>query len=140
MQSMHMLRPQLGGDAVGGPFVEIKTLQAVLSEMAKLAIQFGEIVSKFFPVFNPDEAIENMRNGAQWGPNHRYWKWPDDKIKKKAIKDYSLSSKSGRWGWENFIYPIYTIWHDKKQILSQRKRPTPIALKNYYNEASRKQA
>lgn len=49
MQSMHMLRPQLGGDAVGGPFVEFKTLQAVLSEMAKLAVQFGEIVSKFFP-------------------------------------------------------------------------------------------
>jgi len=49
MQSMHMLRPQVGGDAVGGPFMEFKTLQAVLSEMAKLAIQVGEIVSGFFP-------------------------------------------------------------------------------------------
>lgn len=49
MQSMHMLRPQVGGDAVGGPFMEFKTLQAVLSEMAKLAVQVGEIVSGFFP-------------------------------------------------------------------------------------------
>lgn len=49
MQSMHMLRPHVGGDAVGGPFMEFITLQAVLSEMAKLAIQVGEIVSAFFP-------------------------------------------------------------------------------------------
>jgi len=60
--------------------------------------------------------------------------------RKCSIKKYSLTSKSGRWGWENFIYPIYSTWHDNKQILSQRIRPTPIALKNYYNEASRKQA
>lgn len=50
MQSMHMLRPQIGGDAVGGPFIEFKTLQAVLSEMAKLAVQVGEIVSRFVPL------------------------------------------------------------------------------------------
>ena len=49
MQSMHMLRPQVGGYAVGGPFIEFKTLQAVLSEMAKLAVQVGKIVSGFFP-------------------------------------------------------------------------------------------
>jgi len=49
MQSMHMLLPQIGGDAVGGPFMEFKMLQAVLSEMAKLAVQIGEIISDFFP-------------------------------------------------------------------------------------------
>jgi len=49
MHSIHMLRPQVGGDAVGGPFIEFKMLQAVLSEMTKLAIQVGEISSDFFP-------------------------------------------------------------------------------------------
>lgn len=50
MQSIHMLRPRVDGDAVGGPFMEFGTLQAVLSDMAKLAVQVGEIVSDLFPV------------------------------------------------------------------------------------------
>ena len=48
MKSMRMLHPQIDY-AVRGPFMEFKTLQAVLSEMAKLAVQVGEIVSAFFP-------------------------------------------------------------------------------------------
>tara|TARA_R110000868_G_scaffold101801_1_gene280438 strand:+ start:750 stop:1481 length:732 start_codon:yes stop_codon:yes gene_type:complete len=49
MKSVHMLRPKIGGDAVGGPYMEFPTLQAVLSEMARLAVQIGEIISEFLP-------------------------------------------------------------------------------------------
>jgi hypothetical protein len=59
----------------------------------------------------------------------------NDKLKKKAIKDYSLESKSGRWNWENFIFPIYRDWLSKNQITTSHARPTYIALKNWYNKA-----
>ena len=59
----------------------------------------------------------------------------NDKLKKKAIKDYSLESKSGRWNWENFIFPIYQDWLTKNQITTSHARPTYIALKNWYNKA-----
>ncbi len=48
MQSMHMMRPVKGGDSVIGPFMEFSVLQAVLSEMGRLAVQVGEIVDSFF--------------------------------------------------------------------------------------------
>ena len=59
----------------------------------------------------------------------------NDKLKKKAIKDYTLESKSGRWNWENFIFPIYQDWLSKSQITTTHARPTYIALKNWYNKA-----
>ena len=40
------------------------------------------VTSKFFPEFDPDEAIEKMKNGVGWNPAHRYWGWTDDEIKK----------------------------------------------------------
>lgn len=49
MKSVFMMRPKRDGDAVIGPFIEITTLEAVLSEMGRLAIQAGEILSAFFP-------------------------------------------------------------------------------------------
>ena len=49
MKSVHMMRPQKDGDAVIGPFVEGTSLEAVLSEMGRLAVQAGEIQDAFFP-------------------------------------------------------------------------------------------
>lgn len=49
MKSVHMMRPQKGGDAVIGPFLEITALEAVLSEMGRLAVQSGELVNAFIP-------------------------------------------------------------------------------------------
>jgi hypothetical protein len=49
MKSAFMMRPQRDGDAVIGPFVETTTLEAVISEMGRLAIQVGEQLNPFFP-------------------------------------------------------------------------------------------
>lgn len=54
MKSVYMMRPQKDGDAVVGPFIEPTTLEAVLSEMGRLAIQAGEIIDTFFPETWPD--------------------------------------------------------------------------------------
>jgi len=48
MKSDLMMRPQKDGDAVIGPFMEKTTLEAVLSEMGKLAVQAGGILDGFF--------------------------------------------------------------------------------------------
>jgi hypothetical protein len=50
MKSHLMLRPEKGGDAVMGPFVEITTVEAHLSEMGRLAIQAGELLDAFIPI------------------------------------------------------------------------------------------
>lgn len=42
MKSAWMMRPQKDGDAVIGPFIEKTSLEAVLSEMGRLAVQAGE--------------------------------------------------------------------------------------------------
>ena len=49
MKSAFMMRPQRDGDAVIGPFVEPTVLDAVVSEMGRLAIQVGEQLNLFFP-------------------------------------------------------------------------------------------
>lgn len=49
MKSVYLMRPQRDGDAVIGPFVESVTLEAVLSEMGRLAVQAGEKLNHFFP-------------------------------------------------------------------------------------------
>lgn len=49
MKSAFMMRPRKDGDAVIGPFMENTTLEAVLSEMGRLAIQVGEQLNAFFP-------------------------------------------------------------------------------------------
>lgn len=49
MEGVAMLRPT-GMDAHLGPFVELPTLEAVLAEMAKLAVQAGEAVWDFLPL------------------------------------------------------------------------------------------
>lgn len=49
MKSAWMMRPEKDGDAVIGPFIEKTTLEAVLSEMGRLAVQAGELLNGFFP-------------------------------------------------------------------------------------------
>ena len=49
MKSVFMMRPQQGGDAVIGPFIEPATLEAVLAELGRLSIQAGEALDHFFP-------------------------------------------------------------------------------------------
>jgi hypothetical protein len=49
MKSALMMRPEIGGDAVIGPFAEKGALEAQLSEMGRLAIQAGEMLTSFIP-------------------------------------------------------------------------------------------
>lgn len=49
MKSAWMLRPQKEGDAVIGPFMEKTSLEAVLSEAGRLAVQVGDHLLPFFP-------------------------------------------------------------------------------------------
>lgn len=49
MKSAWMMRPQKEGDAVIGPFMEATALEAVVSEMGRLAVQVGEQINIFLP-------------------------------------------------------------------------------------------
>ena len=49
MNSVLMMRPERGGDAVVGPSMEKTSLEASLGEMGRLAILAGEILDRFFP-------------------------------------------------------------------------------------------
>ena len=49
MNSHLMMRPEKGGDAVSGPFMELTTLQAGVSEMGRLAVQVGKSLDAFLP-------------------------------------------------------------------------------------------
>ena len=49
MQSVFMMRPQKDGDAVIGPFIEASSLEAVVSEIGRLAVQAGVVLDSFFP-------------------------------------------------------------------------------------------
>lgn len=49
MQSVEMMRPTRGGDAVIGPFLEKTSLDAVLSELGRLSVQVGEVLGAFAP-------------------------------------------------------------------------------------------
>lgn len=49
MKSAWMMRPQKDGDAVIGPFMERTSLEAVLSEMGRIAVQAGQHLVAFLP-------------------------------------------------------------------------------------------
>lgn len=49
MKSIWMMQPQKDGIALSGPFMTKDTLEAVLSEMGRLAIQVGQNLPMFFP-------------------------------------------------------------------------------------------
>jgi len=68
MQSIAMLRPK-GMDAQIGPFFDATALEAVLSEMGRLAVQVGEQIDGFMP--DPNGAAPPLRYSfastkAQW--------------------------------------------------------------------------
>ena len=54
MKSAYLMRPQKEGDAVIGPFIAPGTLEAVISEMGRLAVQVGEVLDPFFPETRAD--------------------------------------------------------------------------------------
>ena len=49
MLSAEMMRPGEGGDAVIGPFIEKTSLEPVVAEMGRLAIQVGQHLLSFYP-------------------------------------------------------------------------------------------
>jgi len=53
------------------------------------------VISRFFPVFNPDEAIEKMLNGRNWNPNHKYWGMQDFEIKQNWEEKGIMASEQG---------------------------------------------
>ena len=77
MPSFAMLRPK-GMDAQIGPFIDPSVVEAVLSEMGKLAIQVGGIIVAFFPTgfrLADDARARFATNQKRWlarfygGPN-----------------------------------------------------------------------
>lgn len=68
MKSVYMMRPKKEGDAVIGPFIEYTTLQAIISEMGKLALQSGEIINSMFPTIadKVDERIAFVESKDRW--------------------------------------------------------------------------
>jgi hypothetical protein len=49
MKSAWMMRPEKDGDSVIGPFMAATALEAVVSEMGRLAVQVGEQINAFLP-------------------------------------------------------------------------------------------
>jgi hypothetical protein len=68
MKSSWMMRPQKDGDAVIGPFMEAAALEAVISEMGRLAVQVGEQIDRFFPA-NWDQGTPSRVAFAQLKQN-----------------------------------------------------------------------
>ena len=69
MKSVFMMRPQKDGDAVIGPFIEVSSLEAVLSEMGRLAVQAGEVLNGFFP----DTWSDALEARAAFSQVHQRW-------------------------------------------------------------------
>jgi len=58
-------------------------------------LSVSTIVSTFFPVFNPDEAINKMKNGRSWNPANRYWGMQDFEIKQMWEEKGIIASEKG---------------------------------------------
>lgn len=69
MQSDYMMRPNKDGDAVIGPFMEITGLDAVLSEMGRLAVQVGTILAVFLVDYG------NIAAAARKAFDHDMHRW-----------------------------------------------------------------
>jgi hypothetical protein len=69
MKSVLMMRPQRDGDAVIGPFMEATTLDAVISEMGRLAFQAGEALDLFFPA----DWTEGLQSRLAFAKLKRHW-------------------------------------------------------------------
>ena len=53
------------------------------------------VVSKFFPVFDAEDAIRKMKNGRNWNPNHKYWGMQDYEIKQNWEEKGIKASEQG---------------------------------------------
>lgn len=53
------------------------------------------LISRFFPLFNADEAIEKMVNGRNWNPSHKYWGMHDYEIKQNWEEKGIKASEQG---------------------------------------------
>ena len=53
------------------------------------------VISRFFPLFNADEAIEKMINGRNWNPSHKYWGMQDYEIKQNWEEKGIKASEQG---------------------------------------------
>jgi hypothetical protein len=77
MKSALMMRPETGGDAVIGPFVEQGALAAQLSEMGRLAIQAGEMLVSFIPSWwGPASACRSSFDKAKLEWLHQFFPGP----------------------------------------------------------------
>lgn len=55
------------------------------------------VISRFFPDFNPEEAIRKIKNGIRYDETHRYWGVPDEEIKKKWKDDGVKAANDGTY-------------------------------------------
>lgn len=69
MKSQLMLQPVRGGDAVNGPFMEKTALEAVISEMGRLAVQIGGHLTAFLA----SEWTEGLPARLAFAKLHREW-------------------------------------------------------------------
>ena len=60
MKSAWMMRPKKNGDAIIGPFMEETSLEAVLSEMGRLAVQVGDVLNAFLPADATRDLAERL--------------------------------------------------------------------------------
>lgn len=61
MGTQYMLKPELDGDILTGPFMGETILREGLEELGKLAVQAGEVMDCFLPdVYNPENTRTNF--------------------------------------------------------------------------------
>ncbi len=60
-------------------------------------LSVSSVVSRFFPVFDPDMAIEKIKKGRSWNPGHRYWGLDDQSIKDMWEKKGNEASAKGTY-------------------------------------------
>ena len=82
MHAQHMLKPYKSDQIITGPYMEGASLTAGLTEMARLARQYGEVVDRLLPQeWNQEESRESFRAANQEWQN-RYDKTPEISDKK----------------------------------------------------------
>ena len=69
MKSQYMLRPDRDGDSVVGPFISKSSLEAVISEMGRLAMEACECLVVFFP----EPWLRTSGEFAKYQELHKQW-------------------------------------------------------------------
>ena len=55
------------------------------------------VVHKYFDEFNPDIAIEKMRNGRKWNRENKYYNMSNCEIKQMWVTNGEMASANGTW-------------------------------------------